>query len=162
MISRLKRQAILCWDDFVTTDQEQYRRFRRHRYIAHEGVQALEAVEPTRTRRADFHQGPERRTALLIEAGYTIATGSALRPANNFARGAGSIYESSNPLPLRHAVSHLRHSPGKCANRARVAAMRRAIGTGERSDGEPPRVTSTFSLWAWNSVPMPLGEYVAL
>ena len=57
---------------------------------------ALEAVEPIRTRRADFHQGPERRTELLIEAGYTIATGSAFTPANNLARGAGSIYESSN------------------------------------------------------------------
>src|SRR5882672_9514459 len=59
---------------------------------------ALEAVEPIRTRCADFHQGPELRTALLIEAGYTIATGSAFTPANNFARGAGSIYESSNSL----------------------------------------------------------------
>jgi hypothetical protein len=59
---------------------------------------ALEAVEPIGTRRADFDQGPERRTALLIEAGYTIATGSAFTPANNFARGAGSIYESSNSL----------------------------------------------------------------
>jgi hypothetical protein len=38
MISRLKRQAILCCDDFVTTDQEQYRRFRRHGYIAYDGV----------------------------------------------------------------------------------------------------------------------------
>jgi hypothetical protein len=37
--------------------------------------------------------------------------------------------------------------------------MRRAIGTGERSDGEPPRVTSIFSLSASNSVPMPaVGE----
>jgi len=52
----------------------------------------LEAVEPIRTRRADFHQGPERRTKLLAEAGYTIATGPVLTPANNFTRGAGSIY----------------------------------------------------------------------
>jgi hypothetical protein len=34
---------------------------------------------------------------------------------------------------------------GRCA---------RAIGTGERSNGEPLRVTSIFSLWASNSVPM--------
>jgi hypothetical protein len=35
----------------------------------------------------------------------------------------------------------------------------RPIGTGERSDGEPLRVTSIFSLWASNSVPMPaIGE----
>jgi hypothetical protein len=35
----------------------------------------------------------------------------------------------------------------------------RPIGTGERSDGEPLRVTSIFSLWASNSVPMPaVGE----
>src|SRR5262249_45586557 len=58
----------------------------------------LEAVEPIRTRRADFHQGPERRTKLLAEAGYTIATGSVLTPANNFTRGAGSIYVGSNPV----------------------------------------------------------------
>jgi hypothetical protein len=43
MISRLKRQAILCCDDFVTTDQKQYRRFRRHRYIAYEGAVARQA-----------------------------------------------------------------------------------------------------------------------
>jgi hypothetical protein len=36
---------------------------------------------------------------------------------------------------------------GRCA---------RAIGTGERSNGEPLRVTSIFSLWASNSVPMPV------
>jgi len=58
---------------------------------------ALKAVEPIRARRADFHQGPERRTELLIEAGYTIAPGSAFTPANNLARGVGSIYEGSNP-----------------------------------------------------------------
>jgi hypothetical protein len=35
----------------------------------------------------------------------------------------------------------------------------RPIGTGERSNGEPLRVTSIFSLWASNSVPMPaVGE----
>jgi hypothetical protein len=35
----------------------------------------------------------------------------------------------------------------------------RAIGTGERAHGEPCRVTSIFSLWASNSVPMPtIGE----
>jgi hypothetical protein len=65
---------------------------------------ALEAVEPIRTRRADFHQGPERRTALLIEAAYTIATGSAFTPANNLARGAGSIYESFESDSLRQQV----------------------------------------------------------
>jgi len=32
--------------------------------------------------------------------------------------------------------------------------MRTAIGTGERSNGAPLRVTSIFSLWASNSVPM--------
>ena len=35
----------------------------------------------------------------------------------------------------------------------------RRIGTGERSNGEPLRVISIFSLWASNSVPMPaVGE----
>jgi hypothetical protein len=39
---------------------------------------------------------------------------------------------------------------GRCARR---------IGTGECSNGEPLRVTSIFSLWASNSVPMPaVGE----
>jgi hypothetical protein len=57
---------------------------------------ALEAVEPIRTRRADFHQGPEHQTQLLIEAGYTTATGFAFTPTNGFALGAGSIYASSN------------------------------------------------------------------
>jgi hypothetical protein len=37
--------------------------------------------------------------------------------------------------------------------------MARPIGTGERSNGEPLRVTSIFSLQASNSVPMPaVGE----
>jgi len=41
---------------------------------------------------------------------------------------------------------------GRCA---------RPIGTGERSNGEPLRVTSIFSLWASNSVPMPaVGERI--
>ena len=75
---------------------------------------ALEAVEPIRTRRADFHQGPERRTALLIEAGYTIATGSAFTPANTLARGAGSIYESSNPFRF-HPVLNVVDSPERSA-----------------------------------------------
>lgn len=51
--------------------------------------QALEAVAPIRTRRADFHQGPEHRTELLEEAGYTIATDSALTPTNNLRTGLG-------------------------------------------------------------------------
>jgi hypothetical protein len=34
-------------------------------------------------------------------------------------------------ISLRQRVSGLRHSPGKCANCARVAAIARSIGTGE-------------------------------
>jgi hypothetical protein len=43
--------------------------------------------------------------------------------------------------------------------RACSGAEARLIGTGERSNGEPLRVTSILSLWASNSVPMPaVGE----
>jgi hypothetical protein len=59
--------------------------------------QALEAVAPIRTSRADFHQGPERYNQLHTEAGYTTATGSPFTSTNDLALGAGSIYGSSNP-----------------------------------------------------------------
>ena len=52
---------------------------------------ALEAAQLTRRRRADFHQGPERKMKLLKEAEYMAATGFTLIPANGFALGAGSI-----------------------------------------------------------------------
>lgn len=52
---------------------------------------ALEAAEVTRRKRADFHQGPERKMKLLKEAEYMAATGFTLTPANGFALGAGSI-----------------------------------------------------------------------
>jgi len=47
--------------------------------------QALEAVTPIRTKRADFHHGPEHRT-LHIEAEYTTATGSAFTPGKTTLR----------------------------------------------------------------------------
>lgn len=59
--------------------------------------QALEAVAPIRTSRADFHQGPERHNQLHTEAGYTTATGSPFTSTDDLALGAGSIYGSSNP-----------------------------------------------------------------
>src|ERR1700730_16380586 len=51
MISRLKRQAILCCDDFVTTDQEQYRRFRMHGYLAYDRVRNLRGADTS----SDWH-----------------------------------------------------------------------------------------------------------
>ena len=57
--------------------------------------QAFEAVTPIRTKRADFHHGPEHPT-LDIEAEYTTATGSAVTPARQpRARGWVHIRNSS-------------------------------------------------------------------
>ena len=50
---------------------------------------ALEAVELTRRRRADFHQGPERNMKLLKEAEYMAATGFTLHPTIAFRSGLG-------------------------------------------------------------------------
>ena len=52
---------------------------------------ALEAVQLTRRRRADLHQGPERNSKLLTKAEYMAATGFTLIPANALSLGAGSI-----------------------------------------------------------------------
>ena len=52
---------------------------------------ALEAAEMTRRRRADFHQGPERRSKLPTEAEYMAATGFTLNLTNALSLGAGSI-----------------------------------------------------------------------
>ena len=51
---------------------------------------ALEAVWLTRRRRANFHQGPERKSKLLTEAEYMAATDSTLI-SNALPLGAGSI-----------------------------------------------------------------------
>jgi len=59
---------------------------------------ALEAVVPIRKRRADFHQGPECQTELLYRGRIYDRNRLRFTPANNFTRGAGSIYESSNPF----------------------------------------------------------------
>ncbi len=48
---------------------------------------ALEAVELTRRRHADFHQGQERTTKLLKQAEYMAATGFTFHPANCFRLG---------------------------------------------------------------------------
>ena len=50
---------------------------------------ALEAVELTRRRRADFHQGQERTTKLLKQAEYMDATGFTLHPTVAFRSGLG-------------------------------------------------------------------------
>jgi len=52
---------------------------------------ALEAVEVTRRRRADFHQGPEHRSQLPTEAEDIAATGFTLNLTNALSLGAGSI-----------------------------------------------------------------------
>ncbi len=95
---------------------------------------ALEAVVPIRTRCADFHQGPERQTKLLTEAEYTTATGFAFTPANGFALRAGSIYESSNPLPSAN-------ESGMSAILRRAAEARRCTHTKQRS-------VQTLAAWA--------------
>ena len=56
---------------------------------------------------------------------------------------------------LRHAVSGLEHSPGMSAKSPRVEVMCPPHRTRERLDLELCRVTSIFSPWARNSVPMP-------
>ena len=48
---------------------------------------ALEAAEVTRRRRADFHQGPERKMKLLKQAEYMAATASPPTRQSPFARG---------------------------------------------------------------------------
>jgi hypothetical protein len=50
---------------------------------------ALEAVEMTRRRRADFHQGPERTMKLLKQAEYMAATGFTLHQTIAFRSGLG-------------------------------------------------------------------------
>src|SRR5208283_3604002 len=50
---------------------------------------ALEAAEVTRRRRADFHQGPERKMKLLKEAEYMAATGFTFHPTIAFRSGLG-------------------------------------------------------------------------
>jgi hypothetical protein len=70
---------------------------------------ALEAVEMTRRKRADFHQGPERKMRLHKEAEYMAATGFTLIPANAFRSGRGS-YKGQ-------VLSCARQRP-KCCSRA--------------------------------------------
>ena len=50
---------------------------------------ALEAAEVTRRRRADFHQGPERKMKLLKQAEYMAATGFTFHPTIAFRSGLG-------------------------------------------------------------------------
>ena|SRR5260221_7018742 len=59
---------------------------------------ALEAVEPIRTRRADFHQGPEHSNKAPYRGRIYDCNRLRFTPTNGLALGAGSIYESSNPL----------------------------------------------------------------
>ena len=57
---------------------------------------ALEAVEPIRTRRADFHQGPEHSNKAPYRGRIYDCNRLRLTPTNGLALGAGSIYEGSN------------------------------------------------------------------
>ena len=56
---------------------------------------ALEAVWLTRRRRADFHQGPERKMKLLKQAEYMAATASPPTRQSPFARGWVHIRDRS-------------------------------------------------------------------
>ncbi len=61
---------------------------------------------------------------------------------------------------LRQRVSGLRASPGKCVNCACVAGMRAAHRHRRTHQRRAMGFNSGFSLWASNSVPMPiLGEH---
>jgi hypothetical protein len=64
-------------------------------------------------------------------------------------------YREFESIPLRQRVSGLRPSPGKWQIARVQRRFARPIGTGERSNGAPLRVTSILSLGASNSVPMP-------
>jgi len=52
---------------------------------------ALEAVEPIRTRRADFHQGPEHSNKAPYRGRIYDCNRLRPTPTNGFALGAGSI-----------------------------------------------------------------------
>src|SRR5208282_4129933 len=71
---------------------------------------ALEAAELTRRRRADFHQGPERKIKLLKEAEYMAATGFTFHPTIAFRSGLGPYkaqdIESAAPRRNQNAANH--------------------------------------------------------
>jgi hypothetical protein len=58
---------------------------------------ALEAVEVTRRKRADFHQGQERTMMLLKQAEYMAATASPSTRQSPFARGWVHIWHRKEP-----------------------------------------------------------------
>ena len=53
---------------------------------------ALEAVDPIRTRRADFHQGPEHSNKAPYRGRIYDCNRLRLTPTNGLALGPGSIY----------------------------------------------------------------------
>jgi hypothetical protein len=61
---------------------------------------ALEAVELTRRRRADFHQGQERKMKLLKQAEYMAATGFTFHPTIAFRSGLGPYKAQSREFTL--------------------------------------------------------------
>jgi hypothetical protein len=66
---------------------------------------ALEAVEMTRRRRADFHQGQQRTMKLLKQAEYMAATGFSLHQTIAFRSGLGPYKAQAA------AARHLRTRP---------------------------------------------------
>src|ERR1039457_6638874 len=61
---------------------------------------ALEAVWLTRRRRADFHQGPERKMKLLKQAEYMAATGFTFHPTIAFRSGLGPYKAQGSDLAV--------------------------------------------------------------
>src|ERR1035437_6149472 len=65
---------------------------------------ALEAAEVTRRRRADFHQGPERKMKLLKQAEYMAATGFTFHPTIAFRSGLGPYKGQVLPNYVRRLI----------------------------------------------------------
>src|ERR1035437_4872051 len=70
-----------------THSEEAEKAVRDIRWATRRQYSALEAVELTRRRRADFHQGQERTMKLLKQAEYMAATGFTFIRQTTFARG---------------------------------------------------------------------------
>ena len=99
------------------------------------------------------------------------------RRGSIFCQKSSQPREAEETSDQRHQIANLAYwvtgtegsNPSLSANESQVSGIlrrrsqnarvyercARPIGTGERGDGEPCRVTLIFSLWASNSVPMP-------
>jgi len=101
---------------------------------------ALEAVWLTRRRRADFHQGPERKMKLPEEAEYMAATASPSTRHSPFARGWVHIRQKqTGRFPLRSF-------PDRCDDYARGRATPLPRGFFGSARGAPTPSRSAISV----------------